>query len=113
MELKHTTGKWTVCNGANFLPSIGNTTTHKGIADIIRQNDTDRFCEEAQSNARLIASAPEMLSSLITAYNFLWIGNQENTIVAKQILETIQKATGQKDITNYGAIVIEESQFNF
>jgi len=49
--------------------------------------------KETKANAQLIATAPDLLEACQTAYNFLKNGNQHETIIGKQLLETIEKAT--------------------
>ena len=87
MRTKHTKGEWMVAE--NHIP--GNSFNHSVLAngstmvcEVIRHNfkevgkskfkdeSTLHPCEESEANAKLIASAPEMLESLIKIDKFLF-----------------------------------------
>jgi hypothetical protein len=90
-ELKHTAGPWNfidkeleegdilICNGARQW--IATLTPRMGIID-------------NKANARLIASAPEMLEELIGVAKVF--KHQGHGILFKQTVSIIEKATGEK-----------------
>jgi len=71
--------------------SIGEHNGFNGYVELWHHHFKNK--EEAEANAKLIATAPELLEACQTAYNFLKNGNQHETIIGKQLLATIEKAT--------------------
>jgi len=57
MNTNHTPGPWH-CNGTQIVGKLGKRTQY--IAETLR----DTGCETCNANARLIASAPELLAAL-------------------------------------------------
>lgn len=103
-KLGITPGPWSVPHFANpdsrcdcgyiFCDPSGNT-----ICEVFYKRDKDRYSEhrgrqEASANARLIATAPEMLGALIKVYNNR--GEADKLyIIADRLKPIIEKATGK------------------
>jgi len=71
MKTNHTSGQWHFRTGDsdNFCEIIGDIDTNKVIA--VAPKDCFVSKEEAESNGRLIASAPDLLASLTELLNLL------------------------------------------
>lgn len=86
--MTHTKGPWMHANTAgNHQFAIYPEATGKDIALVYNR------CQESEANARLIASAPELLEALQEV-----IRNYENRLpigFINRISQTINKATGQ------------------
>lgn len=72
METKHTKGEWSV-DGLNTTSVITNINGYTKVCDChlagITGNDALQFLEENKANAKLIASAPDLLEALISLMN--------------------------------------------
>ena len=95
----HTKGKWTVTRHEEWSEWFGNITGHpdpndprviRTILCLTKYCDTD---EEQEANARLIAAAPDLLTSCKVMYEILatWDGYNAET---KRAREAIAKAEG-------------------
>lgn len=89
MEFKHTKGKWTVRGNFKALEVFS---TYGTLCAIARQSSIDSEIDsEAEANAKLIATAPEMLQLLQKIYNSQQVeGNAE---IWAEIKTLIKKAT--------------------
>ena len=91
METKHTKGPWEL--GASKQSVVKADGQNSKVIASIRTNDhlvNPRFEEgEAEANAQLISSAPDLLEALISAYSFMVIDSQHQ---GRNILETIKAA---------------------
>ena len=88
--MKHTKGKWRIKNKINIKTING-----KCIADIWGFDVTEK---EIEANAKLIASAPELLESLIELENIVSLlvdfdGKSVYKDETKKARNTIKKAT--------------------
>lgn len=81
MNTKHTQGDWYARDGQIYPTDTGKTLA------LIPYYDKDN--EEHEANARLIASAPELLEALILAYSFMVTDPQHQ---GRNILLTIKSA---------------------
>lgn len=104
METKHTKGEWTVIkNGLNskFSPprklflinSINKTSVNQvsNIAKITMQIDINDL--ESEANAKLIASAPDLLENLIRCVDRLEENRLGHFTAVRRAKEAIKKAT--------------------
>ena len=97
MKTKHTPGPWTIAEsmyGVGNLLVAGVVKDHQPIANC-GYDDTG----ESQANARLIASAPELLEALTFALDMLdhlpdRIGGIGTKYVKERMTTAITKATG-------------------
>jgi hypothetical protein len=82
-NLKHTSGPWKVCPCGCKTQVIG---------------ELDKYICDTQNeaNARLIASAPEMLEILVDLYKLDFMNNPEKRATALFVKTLIEKATGLK-----------------
>ena len=91
MKTKHTQGEWNV-NDDKIQINIGEL-TYTPNKDSFYGNEM----KEAQANAKLIASTPEMLAALNKAFVLLQksynTGEKPNYIDLREIENTIKKAT--------------------
>lgn len=85
-EVKHTQGKWEISDCPNGYPIIG--TKETDIAQIF-QAENDRAME---ANARLIASAPELLEACKCIKNFSDIAFEDSAGYKACLKECIDKA---------------------
>ena len=67
-EIKHTPGPWKADCANEIVPDIESPEPHQHIACAY---DFKRDKDEAKANARLIASAPELLEALETISNLI------------------------------------------
>ena len=103
--MKHTQGEW--INDVQFTRDIKNqdnsliATAYKMNGYITDSEGNEIPCEEANANAKLIASAPELLKALQqlterieSNWNAITSGNQNGILTAllKESKETIDKA---------------------
>jgi hypothetical protein len=100
---KHTDGPWEVGEGRTYghRPTLEYFVRRPGddvaiCSDVL---DPDGDNPPSLANAHLIAAAPELLSSLKTAYHIASLSNRDTDEVwaaaKKQILATIAKAEGK------------------
>lgn len=100
IKLKHTPGPWAVMAFSDFVDQTGAET----ICKFFDRNENNYRNKEA--NARLIATAPEMLDVLISELSFMvkTTHNDSNIDLLKKsnVAKVIEKATSQKieDILN-------------
>lgn len=87
--MKHTQDKWKVESAGKILAIA----TGEQLIATIENKNTDS--EEAEANAKLIASAPEMLQKLVDIKNWLRRNeqNREQSAVAESIEYLIKQAT--------------------
>jgi queuine/archaeosine tRNA-ribosyltransferase len=89
MQTKHTQGEWVITRGANFIPSIASKELHQPIAHLCNMTDSNKFCEEAEANAKLIAAAPNLLNVayLLSRYN-----TPHNVFAIQELIEKAKEA---------------------
>ena len=97
--MNHTTGPWTYeerCGGIAVIKPETETDEEIITASIIPKGDEDECSDEDEANAKLIATAPELLSDLIGICNYVAM-RQYDVNVLRQMVEqakfTIKKAT--------------------
>ncbi len=101
MKTKHTTGLWTFSKQDSNMYSIdGSRSTPVAMINPFNRDWLSE--DEIEANAKLIASAPELLKSLELAWSLLIKDEVQNTGVIRrawnntlmdQISNTIKKAT--------------------
>ncbi len=98
MKLEHTRGVWESFGRMVSIPHIGkNLKKQKGrfICDCMSPDDgTDD--PEDNANARLIATAPDMLECLINLVRETRMSGLEYKETFREEIDIIEKATGQK-----------------
>lgn len=92
MKTTHTAGEWSTTAYYDGKQSKGqiilSDATGKTLIGEIYSN------KEQDANARLIASAPDLLEALQSCLNWAKNGNQEHLIVFEAAQAAINKATG-------------------
>lgn len=107
-ESKHTSGPWTANIGGAGCNVALNSTMQAPVVVLINQNwllTHPELVEEAQANARLIASAPELLTALQAIEKMLishnaqhpWIPGAQAPEALRIIRAAIANATGKGD----------------
>lgn len=89
METKHTAGQWQVSKTVNDYAIYADSNDTKDIAAVYQYSRSIPQ-EEAEANAKLIAAAPDMLSTIDEAINQLQ-NFLDNYVVAGGESETIIK----------------------
>ena len=94
--MKHTPGPWDFDldpNGA-FWVTVAPVRDMQDPTTIARRGEWGHRCEESHANARLIASAPDMLAALISLLED--VGRANSMPGAVQARAAIAKATGEQ-----------------
>ncbi len=88
METKHTQGEWFVSNHNNELKVRARNTMMGTVCTI-----NTLFEDEAEANAKLIASAPDLLEALEAARKLIHQERKDALTVGEIIQQAIDKAT--------------------
>ena len=94
-KMKHTPGKWKSNEGSSSknIPILGTGSREfMVIAEVYQENGT----EEAQANARLIASAPELLEASKLARDYLRFNQGNASPIFDKLEQAIAKAEGKE-----------------
>ena len=98
MNLKHTRGPWKIGYNDESGPELitGNDDFVATVVQDTGYSDIafSELSDEEQANARLIASAPEMLEALMTLYKESEPQETESPFFKCEIIPVIEKATG-------------------
>jgi hypothetical protein len=99
MPSKHTKGPWTIDSGEGHTHTINNVALKRTIANVTAYKSIDidsDFEKSALANARLIASAPELLMCCEATLSYLMFEpHLDKEQLQKFIKETVAKARGE------------------
>lgn len=95
MSGKHTPGPWTIERKKKYRAHISGFGWHGLAKVIVRMRDDEDDCEDGLANARLIASAPDLLEALEDLFGQTYASTLEDPSVMDRARAAIAKAKGE------------------